>query len=143
MNARHKEEALIAALLTEPNCVEAAVKAGVSETTMHRWMRRPAFQAKYRAARRAVVEAAIGKLQAACGKAVDALVRALACGKTANEIRAALGILTHSIRAVELLDVIERVEELERVLGTNGHETVNADREAREAGDADDDGQEA
>jgi hypothetical protein len=33
-----KQEALIAALLTEPTHAAAAAKAGVSEATLHRWL---------------------------------------------------------------------------------------------------------
>src|SRR5262249_12778347 len=111
-----KQEALIAALLTEPTHAAAAVRAGVSEATVHRWLRLPEFQAAYRQARRSIVEASIGRLQRATGKAVEALERNLSCGHAGNQIRAALGILDHAVKAVELVDLIERVEELERLL---------------------------
>src|SRR5262245_25079799 len=111
-----KQEALIAALLTEPTHAAAAAKAGVSEATLHRWLHLPAFQAAYRQARRGIVEAAIGRLQRATGKAVEALERNLTCENPGHEIRASLGILDHAVKAVELLDVIERVEELERLM---------------------------
>ena len=70
-----KQEALIAALLTEPTHASAATRAGVSEATLHRWLHLPEFQAAYRQARRQLVETAIGRLQQASGKAVDALER--------------------------------------------------------------------
>jgi hypothetical protein len=54
-----KGEALITALLTEPTHAAAVAKAGVSGATAQRWLNRPAFVAAYRAARRAVVEAAV------------------------------------------------------------------------------------
>jgi hypothetical protein len=111
-----KQEALIAALLTEPTHAAAAAKAAVSEATLHRWLRLPEFQTAYRQARRAVVEAAIGRLQQTTGKAVDALERNLTCEHPGSEIRAALGILDQAVKAVELLDVVDRVEELERLM---------------------------
>jgi hypothetical protein len=111
-----KQDALIAALLTEPTHAAAAAKAGVSEATLHRWLHLPEFQAAYRQARRGVLEAAIGRLQQATGQAVEALRRNLTCGNPAHEVRAALGILGHAVKAVELLDLVERVEELERLL---------------------------
>jgi hypothetical protein len=111
-----KQEALIAALLTEPTHAAAATKAGVSEATLHRWLHLPAFQAAYRLARRGIVETAIGRLQQSTGKAVEALERNLACGHPGNEIRAALGILDHAVKAVELVDLVERVEELEHLM---------------------------
>src|SRR5262249_61743375 len=38
-----KQEALIAALLTEPTYAAAAAQAGVSEATMYRWLQVPVF----------------------------------------------------------------------------------------------------
>jgi hypothetical protein len=110
-----KQEAVIGALLTEPSHAAAAAKAGVGEATLHRWLRLPEFQAHYRQARRRVVEAAVGRLQQGAYRAVEALERNLACGQPAGEIRAALGILDHAVKAVEFLDLVERVEELERL----------------------------
>jgi hypothetical protein len=109
-----KREQAIAALLAEPTHAAAAAKAGIAEATLQRWLKRPDFLAAYRQARRRVVETALGRLQQATGKAVDALERNLSCGHAATEVRAALGILEHSTRATELVDLMERVETLER-----------------------------
>jgi len=122
-----KQEALIAALLTEPSHASAAARAGVSEATLHRWLRLPDFQAAYRLARRGVVETAIGRLQQATGKAVDALERNLTCGQAGSEIRAALGILAQALKAVELIDLVGRIEELKRqILNTPAEEQSGA-----------------
>jgi hypothetical protein len=75
-----KQEAAIAALLTERTHADAAAKAGISEATLARWLRVPAFIVAYRAARLRVVEAAIARLQRATGAAVRALTRNLRCG---------------------------------------------------------------
>src|SRR5476651_820549 len=92
-----KGESLIAALLTEPTQATAAEKAGVSEATAQRWLRNERFQAAYRLARRAIVEAAVGKLQLVTGEAVEVLRRNLTCGKPAVEIRAAALILERAM----------------------------------------------
>jgi hypothetical protein len=47
-------EAAIAALLAEPTIEAAARKAGISESTLLRWLQEPAFKAAFRAARRQV-----------------------------------------------------------------------------------------
>jgi hypothetical protein len=122
-----KQESLIAALLTEPSHAAAAAKAGLSEATLHRWLHLPEFQAAYRLARRGIVETAIGRLQQSTGKAVEALERNLTCGHPGNEIRAALGILDQAVKAVELIDLVGRVEELERqILNQSGEDTSGA-----------------
>ena len=108
-----KAEAVIAALLTETSHAAAAAKAGVGEATVQRWLRDPEFLASYRAARRTVVESAVGRLQQATEKAVAALERNLTSGQSGAEIRAACAILDFALRGVDQLDVALRVETLE------------------------------
>lgn len=112
-----KREQAIVALLSEPTHAAAAARAGIAEATLQRWLKRPDFLAAYRQARRRIVETALGRLQQVTGKAVDALERNLSCGHAAIEVRAALGILEHSARAVELADLMQRIEVLEQRAG--------------------------
>jgi hypothetical protein len=109
-----REELAIAALLAEPTIAQAATEAGIGESTLLRWLAEPEFKARYRAARRAVVESAIGRLQQAATLAVDALARNLTCGIPAVEVGAAKSVLDQAIKAVELVDLAERVEALEQ-----------------------------
>lgn len=111
-----REEAALAALLTEPTIARAAEKASVSESTLLRWMAEPAFKTRLRAARREVVEAAIGRLQQATATAVEALERNLTCGIPPVEVGAARTILDQAIKAVELVDLTERIEQLEQMM---------------------------
>ena len=112
-----KTETLIAALLSEPTHAAAGSKAGISEATVQRWLRDPAFMAAYRAARRAVVESAVGRLQQASEKAVETLERNLKCGQPGVEIRAACAILDNAIRGIDQLDLAYRVDALEARAG--------------------------
>jgi hypothetical protein len=98
-----KQEPLIAALLTEPTQAAAAAKAGVSEATLHRWLRLPAFRAAYRQARRELVEGAVGRIQAAAGQAVDTLLAVARGGaKDGDRVRAAVALLDHALRGFDL-----------------------------------------
>jgi transposase-like protein len=115
-----KKNAAIAALLTQPTITAAAKDVGIDESTLRRWLKEPTFKREFRAAREDVVETAVGRLQQCAGKAVEALERNLASGHPAHEIRAALGILGHAIEAIELLDLVERVGELERLNAEKG-----------------------
>jgi hypothetical protein len=85
-------------------------------------MKQPEFRAKLRDARRAVVEGAIGRLQAAATEAVDTLRRNLTCGTPSVEVRAATAILDQAVRAVELWDLAERLDRLEARLGDGSRE---------------------
>ena len=111
-----RAEAAIAGLLTERTHALAAAKAGISEATVARWLRDPQFKSAYKAARRAVVDSAVGRLQASAAKAVDALEKNLACGRPSDENRAAVAILEFSLKAVEAADLGERIDELEALL---------------------------
>ena len=110
----NREDAALAALLSERTVAEAAAKAGIGESTLLRWMAEPDFRERYRAARRAVVEGAIGRLQQAAGDAVDALTRNLTCGNPAVEVGAAKAILDQALRGLEVLDLADRIERLEQ-----------------------------
>src|SRR5262249_14639977 len=102
-----KQEALIAALLTEPTHAAAAVQAGISKATMYRWLQLPAFRAAYRQARRELVEAAIGRIQAATGQAVNALLAVANQGRRdSDRVRAASALLNHACRGLNDADCL-------------------------------------
>jgi hypothetical protein len=107
-------EAAIAALLELPTIARAAEKVGVSEGTLHNWLKLPEFKAAWRAARQRVVEESIALLQRMSASAVATLHRNLTCGKPTAEIAAAVATLDRALRGVELADLIERVEMLEQ-----------------------------
>jgi hypothetical protein len=111
-----KQEALVGALLTEPTYAAAAAKVGISESSLYRWLTLPEVQAACRTARRQVIEAVIDRLQKAMSRAVETLERNLTCGQPSSEVRAALGILEQGFKAREVVDLAERLEELERRL---------------------------
>lgn len=102
-----KQEALIAALLTEPNYSSAAARAGVSPATVYRWLRMPSFRAAYRLARRELIESAIGRIQAASGQAIDTLVNVARKGRRdSDRVRAAVALLDRSFRCLIDSDVL-------------------------------------
>src|SRR5688572_25303071 len=111
-----KQDAAVAALLTEPTIAAAAARAGLAERTLRGWLKRPRFLAAYREARRQVVENALGQLQQATGDAVATLRRLLTCGNPPTEARAAVAILEQATRAVEWTDLAAEVEDLRRQL---------------------------
>lgn len=108
-----RQEHAIACLLSCLTVKSAAEKAGIAECSLRRWLEDPAFQAKYKAARRRVVDGAIGNLQRATGRAVATLVRLLRCGNPAVEAKAAIAILDQAVKGIELADLQEQVEALE------------------------------
>lgn len=119
-----KQDKAILALLTEPTVEAAARSVDIAPATIWRWTQQPEFRARLREARRAVVEGAIGRLQHVATEAVDALQRNLTCGTPSVEVRAATAILDQAIKAVELFDMVERVEQLEARLNSSDDQEV-------------------
>jgi transposase-like protein len=110
-----KQEEAIAALLTQRNIEEAAREAGISVSTMLRWLKEPKFDKAYREARRAVFKQSVARMQQACGAAVTTLLKVMVDPTTpaSTRIRAADSILDHSEKSIEIEDIEARVADLE------------------------------
>ncbi len=115
------QEAAIAALLTSRSIRKAAAKSGIAERTLREWLKLPDFLTAYRAARRAIVETVIGRVQAASVRAVATLERNLKAPRPGYQVRAASKLLDISVSAVAIADVLTRVEELEKRLKEKPH----------------------
>lgn len=117
---RLKESAIIA-LLTAPSIEEAAQTAGVSDTTIYRWLKLPEFQAELKEARRQAVNLAISKLQQSTASAVKVLqdVAENEDAPASARVSAARIILDQVLKTVELEEVISRIEKLEEKVVRN------------------------
>lgn len=111
------QEKAIVALLAHPSTAKAAKASGVSESTIWRWLQDDTFRKHYRDAQEKVFDGALGSLQGAMTAAVDCLMRNLTCKNPSAEVSAAKTILDFTMKARELLDLADRVEELERRVG--------------------------
>lgn len=114
---RRKEQA-IAALLTSGSVAEAAESVHVSEATLYRWQQQPDFAAQFKHAKSALLEAVTAKLRKHAGKAADTL-DALASdvnNQAAARVSASRAILEFHLRAHELDDLVERLNELEKAI---------------------------
>ncbi len=113
-----KQERALVALLDCGEIKKAAEIAEVGEVTLWRWLQAPDFQSRYRAARRQLVETAIAQLQSDCTTAARVL-REVAEDRQApasSRVAAARAIIEQSVSAVQLTDLQERLEEVERLL---------------------------
>ncbi len=112
-----RQERTIVALLTEPSVAAAAKKVGVGERTIFTWLSEPSFSEAYRRARRDAVGQAVARLQQTSTHAVTVLLSIMASkdAPASSRVAAARTILDTSIKAVELEDVIARLDALEQV----------------------------
>jgi transposase-like protein len=127
-NARHgqaeltrKQEALMAALLTESSYAAAAAAAGVAESTLYRWLNLPAFRAAYRQARRELKQLHTSRIEAALGEMIDTVLAVARSGKRESDrLRAAIAVIDRASgagRHAEVLDSDPQLPEL-AALGT-------------------------
>jgi len=118
----HKQENVIAALLSKRNLEEAARACGISVKTLLRWMKLAEFTEAYRAARREAFSQCIVRLQHAATAATSTLLKIMLDENAppACRVRAADTVLCHASKAIEIEDVEARVAELERITGAEG-----------------------
>ncbi len=110
-----KQEAAIAALLTQRNVEEAAHAAGIGARTLLRWLTQPEFQTAYREARRAAFGQAVARLQQATSAAATTLLKMMIEPGTppSVRVRAAEAVFNHAAKAIEIEDIDARVTALE------------------------------
>ncbi len=104
---------VLAALIEHPTVAEAAKASGISQRSIFRWLQRADFMEQFKVAQRAVIDDAIGDLQAATKKAVSTLVKNLDDKSPVVANRAAQIILSQALRGIELQEVLERLAKLE------------------------------
>jgi hypothetical protein len=111
-----KQHEAILALLSEPSIQNSAVKVGVTEKTIRRWLDQPTFAAEYRKAKRDAYTQAIGVVQRYATTAVNTVLRVMT--DTASppnaRISAASALLRLGRQGIELDDLAARVDALEQ-----------------------------
>lgn len=116
MEISQKKERAIIALLTEPSIKDAALIAGVGETTLFRWLKQPDFLTAYREARKEVITQTISRVQKASGKAVSTLYDVMDHEEAphSSKVSAAKIILDTTFKLYELEELSVRIENLEK-----------------------------
>ena len=110
-----KQEEMIEALLTQPNIALAARFVGCSTRTMYRHLKDPAFDAAYRAARRATVTQAGARLQQGTPAASTTILKLMDPKQPALvRLRAAEAVLRNANKSIELEDVDTRLSACEK-----------------------------
>jgi hypothetical protein len=117
-----KMEAVISALLISRTIEEAAKMASVGEHTIYRWLKLPEFVEAYREARREVVQHAVSQLQQAVGQAVAVLCEIMdnVVAPASSRVSAAKTIIEQALKAVEMEDIVSRIEKLEKFAEEKG-----------------------
>ncbi len=113
---QRKQQAVIAALISHRTIEEAAKASNVGKTTLFRWFQDEAFQDSYRKARSEVVRHAIAQAQCSCSEAINVLREIMnsTASPASTRVSAAKTVIETAIKAVELEDIEQRLDEIER-----------------------------
>lgn len=120
------QERAVVALLSHANTRTAAKAIGVDDATLWRWLQDKGFHRRYMDLRRECVSQSIARLQQASKEAVNTL-RSIAKDKkepASARVSAAKAIIEYSLKAVEIEDLAQRVEELESVMAATAKPQV-------------------
>jgi hypothetical protein len=112
-----KWEQAIGALLTQGSLGKSAAASNISESTLRRWLKDPAFQVAYGQAKRELLDSTINQLRSVGSDAVVALHEVAKSGPAGARVSAGRSILEILLRAVEVQDLAERLDKLEEAMG--------------------------
>lgn len=117
-----KQDIAVLALLTEKTHKEAAEKAGISESTLWRWLQEDKFQEKYQQAKREAVSHVTARLRQSMTIAVDTLIDMAKNKKTPAMARASAArtLLEYGFKAHETEDLQKRFERIEEQFKEQG-----------------------
>lgn len=116
LSLKPKDEHILSALLSCGSIAEAEKLSGVSRRTIYNRLENEEFRAEYDRRRSMVLNEACNSLQATLTKAVDTIREIIEDKRNAPQIRLnACGlILQNCLKYVEQIDIITRIEELEK-----------------------------
>lgn len=113
-----RQDAFIAALLTEKTTRAAAKRAEISEVTAYKYLADPAFQKRYQAARDEALTAITNSFRNMMHEAGDVVFSIVRDDEINGYVRlsAARLIIETGFKATEVQDVVERLARLEKAL---------------------------
>lgn len=115
------KEKVITALLQTPTNKAAAARLGISERALYNFKSTPKFKEAYRAAVREILENATRLAQSAMPSCLI-ILRNIAGDPEENaqtRTQAARLVIEYGIRLTETMDIVERLEDVERRLTEN------------------------
>lgn len=109
-----QQEKALVALVSGLTQLDAAAAAGVSETTVWRWLQMPYFRERLEAMRHEATAGAIGLIQTNSSKAADALLAIINDKKqpAAARVAASRALLEFALRTVETDKLARELDEL-------------------------------
>lgn len=112
------DDKIISGLLSCTTIREAAKSAGVSERTVYSRLKDPEFNRKLAEERRRLWKGYATSLQGKLGRAIQTIAEIMDNEETPPQVRlnASAEIIRSGMRITELVDVVERVDALEKIV---------------------------
>jgi uncharacterized protein YerC len=111
-----RQSKVISILIQARTIEDGAKKAGVSKTTIYKWMHITSFREELTRRKNEVMDVALEDLKTHVKKAVEVLGALLNSDSEAIRRYVANDILTHALKAKELQDIEERLSGIERIV---------------------------
>ena len=113
----HRQQSILPTVALSPSVSEAARTAGVSESTLYRWMEDPAFREELDRMRQEAAHLARSQIMGLLPRAVEVLAELLNHPDAALRLRAARDILSIAHRSVELQKLQSDIRQMRDLLG--------------------------
>lgn len=105
---------VIPIILGAKNVSEGVKNAKISRDTFYEYLKDPIFKAEFVRQRKEIVDLAMHELKTAAGEAVAVLRKLLGARQEGVRLRTALGMLEHISKLIQIEELEERIEALER-----------------------------
>lgn len=110
-----KMRRVIPIILAEKNISKGCEKACIDRATFYHWMENPIFKTAFHNHSKQIFELSLFDLRGATQKSVETIVKLLNAKNESVRLRAAVSILEHLSKFIELEELTKRIEDLERI----------------------------
>ncbi len=119
-----ENEVVISALLNEPTVQKAAEKCGLSQRQIYERMKQMSFKQEYRQAKRSILESVTNGLQARLTAATETTIEIMQNKENSPQVRLnACGLIFNQCQKLtETIDILDRIESLEKIQGVEQNE---------------------
>ena len=114
----YPDEQILSALLSFGSVRKASEQLGCSRSVIYKRLEREDFKQRYKALQGAIVDGACADIISALTDAIEALHAIVVSGSSDNaKISASDALLRHGIRYLEISNLLERLNRLEKQIG--------------------------
>lgn len=113
-----RQDRFLKALLETPSVAKACELAGINKKTGYKYLKDEYFMTAYRELRRELMQQATAKLQKISQEAVEVLREIMNDNETtpSSRVQSAKAVLEISYRSIELEDIQEQIDELNKIV---------------------------